>query len=45
MVLVDQRGCDARGHAAVAITLDLYSHVLPTMQREPMNALGRLHGS
>lgn len=27
------------GHAQIAITLDLYSHVTPTMQREAVNAL------
>jgi hypothetical protein len=33
------------GHASVAITLDLYSHVLPNMQREATNTLERLLGS
>jgi hypothetical protein len=27
------------GHSAVAITLDLYSHVLPTMQEAAASAL------
>jgi hypothetical protein len=26
------------GHATIAITLDLYSHVTPTMQREAATA-------
>jgi integrase len=30
------------GHASVAITLDLYSHVLPTMQRRAAQTLARL---
>jgi integrase len=30
------------GHASVSITLDLYSHVLPDMQREPAEAMDRL---
>ena len=33
------------GHASVAITLDLYSHVLPNMQRQAADELGRLLGS
>ena len=30
------------GHASVKITLDTYSHVLPTMQREATERLGTL---
>jgi integrase len=30
------------GHASVSITLDLYSHVLPDMQRDAMEAMARL---
>ncbi len=33
------------GHADVAITLNLYSHVLPDMQREATSAMDRLLGS
>lgn len=34
------------GHASVAITLDRYSHVLPSMQRDAAEVLGRaLFGS
>lgn len=33
------------GHATVSITLDLYSHVLPDMQRDATAALDRLLGS
>jgi len=33
------------GHASVSITLDLYSHVLPTMQKDATAALDRLLGS
>ena len=29
------------GHASVAITLDRYSHVLPSMQRDAAEVLGR----
>jgi integrase len=29
------------GHASIAITLDLYSHVLPDMQREATLAMER----
>lgn len=32
------------GHATVAITLDVYSHVLPTMQKEAANRLQKLFG-
>jgi integrase len=32
------------GHSSVAITLDLYSHVLPDMQYEAMKAMSRLLG-
>jgi hypothetical protein len=30
------------GHASIAITLDLYSHVLPDMQRDASAAMERL---
>ena len=30
------------GHSAIAVTMDVYSHVLPTMQREAMNDLDDL---
>jgi integrase len=30
------------GHASITITLDLYSHVLPDMQREATSALDEL---
>jgi integrase len=30
------------GHATVAITLDLYSHALPSMQREAADAMAAL---
>ena len=30
------------GHATVSITLDLYSHVLPDMQKEAVDAMDRL---
>jgi len=30
------------GHASVGITLDLYSHVLPDMQRDAAAAMDRL---
>ena len=33
------------GHSTIAITLNLYSHVLPEMQREATAALDRLLGS
>jgi len=32
------------GHAQIAITLDLYSHVTPTMQREAVNTLDAVLG-
>ena len=33
------------GHATVAITLDIYSHVLPDMQQDAARAMGTfLHG-
>jgi integrase len=32
------------GHASVAITLDLYSHVLPHMQREAVDRMNTLLG-
>ena len=30
------------GHSQIAVTMDIYSHVLPTMQREAMNGLDEL---
>jgi len=33
------------GHATVSLTLDVYSHVMPDMQREAADALGRVMGS
>jgi integrase len=30
------------GHSSNGVTLDIYSHVLPTMQREVANALGKV---
>jgi integrase len=30
------------GHATVAITLDIYSHVLPDMQHDAASAMGNL---
>jgi hypothetical protein len=30
------------GHSTVAITLDTYSHVIPTMQREAAQVMGDL---
>ena len=30
------------GHASISITLDIYSHVLPSMQREAADALGAM---
>lgn len=33
------------GHSQISVTLDLYSHVTPTMQREASQALGALLGS
>jgi site-specific recombinase XerD len=30
------------GHASIAITLDLYSHVLPDMQHEAVKAMSRI---
>ena len=32
------------GHAQIAITLDLYSHVTPTKQREAVNVLDAVLG-
>ena len=32
------------GHASIAITLDLYSHVLPDMQRDASAAMERVLG-
>jgi integrase len=33
------------GHASISITLDLYSHVLPNMQRDATAAIDRLLGN
>jgi integrase len=33
------------GHASVGITLDTYSHVLPSMQSEAAGAIDALFGS
>ncbi|HEV2009454.1 MAG TPA: tyrosine-type recombinase/integrase [Candidatus Limnocylindria bacterium] len=33
------------GHSQISVTLDLYSHVTPTMQREAVQALDTLLGS
>jgi integrase len=33
------------GHSTISITLDTYSHVLPTMQRDAAATLERLFGS
>ena len=30
------------GHSSIAITLDTYSHVAPTLQREAADKLGQL---
>jgi integrase len=32
------------GHGNITITLDIYSHVLPTMQKRAADARGRLLG-
>jgi integrase len=32
------------GHSSVTLTLDTYSHVLPTMQRRPADGMGRILG-
>jgi integrase len=32
------------GHAGIKITLDVYAHVLPTMQREAARVMGELLG-
>jgi integrase len=32
------------GHSSIAITLNVYSHVLPSMQQEAMDKLDRLFG-
>jgi hypothetical protein len=31
---------EAFGHATVAVTLDLYSHVVPSLQREAAKEMG-----
>jgi integrase len=33
------------GHSSIAITLDTYSHVIPTMQRQAAAAMDALPGS
>jgi integrase len=33
------------GHASIKITLDVYAHVLPMMQREAARVMGELLGS
>jgi integrase len=33
---------DRLGHSSIAITLDLYAHVLPSMQQDAAVRLGRL---
>jgi hypothetical protein len=33
------------GHATISITLDLYSHALPNIQKDAMGALDRLLGT
>jgi integrase len=30
------------GHSAIGVTMDIYSHALPTMQEEAVNRLGDL---
>jgi integrase len=35
---------EALGHASVAITLDLYSHVMPTMSRTAADAIESVFG-
>ena len=30
------------GHSQIGVTMDVYSHILPTMQREAMNNLDKL---
>jgi integrase len=32
------------GHSSISITLDLYSHVTPTMQRQAVEALDAVLG-
>jgi integrase len=32
------------GHSSVAITADIYAHVLPEMQQEVVNKMGDLYG-
>lgn len=32
---------EAMGHATIAVTLDLYSHTVPSLQREAASAMGR----
>ncbi len=34
--------CERLGHSSIKITLDTYSHVLPTMQEEATNRLTEL---
>jgi len=33
------------GHANIAVTMDTYSHVLPTLQREAAEKLDRFFGA
>ena len=35
---------DVLGHSQIAITMDLYSHVMPTALREPADAIDRALG-
>ena len=35
---------EARSRSSIAITLDIYSHVIPTMQREAAAAMHELFG-
>jgi len=33
------------GHSQISMTMDIYSHVLPTMQEEAMNKLNDIIGT
>jgi len=33
------------GHSQIAMTLDIYSHVIPSMQRDMMDGLDNFFGS
>jgi hypothetical protein len=33
------------GHSSIIVTLDIYSHVLPTMQKRAADMLGKLLGT